>query len=111
AYYIERPDQAAAIFNDELEGLLGMGAQNVRVEVRVAPAVTLAAVHHEYPRSAGEDGALRLELGDLYAREPKSLLCEFVAGEVNAAESVAIATLVVSADVVVAHGIEHQRIE
>lgn len=111
AYYIERPDQAAGIFTDELEGLLGLGAQNLRVEVRPAAAVTLAAVHHDYPRNTATDGALRLELGDLYAREPRSLLCEFLTGDVGAADPVAIATLVVTADVVVPQGIEHQRIE
>lgn len=109
-YYIERPDQAPAIFNDELQGLLDIAAQNVRVEVRPADAVTLAAVHHEYPRTTQQDGALRLELGDLYPREPKSLLCEFLVSDVAAA-AVAVVTLVVTADVVNEQGIEHQRIE
>ena len=112
AYYIERSDQAAAIFGDELQGLLGLGAQNVRVEVRPAAAVTLAAVHHEYPRTTAADGALRLDLGDLYAREPRSLLCEFlVTADAGQATSLPVATLVVTADVVVAEGIEHRRVE
>ncbi|MFW6201034.1 MAG: vWA domain-containing protein [Gemmatimonadota bacterium] len=78
-YYIEHADQAPAVFESEIEGLLGLAAQNVTVEVRAEASVRLAAVHHRYPREA-VDGGLRLELGDLYAREPKGVLAEFLVG-------------------------------
>jgi len=110
-YYIERPDQAPAIFAHELEGLLGIAAQNLRVEVRPADTVRLAAVHHEYPRVDADGGTLRLELGDLYPREPKSLLCEFMVSDVVSTGSIPVATLVVTADVLCERGVEHQRIE
>jgi Ca-activated chloride channel homolog len=101
-YYIERPDQAASIFGDELQDLFDLGAQNVAVVVKPAAAAQLTAVHHDYASSSTADG-LRIELGDVYAREPKPLLVELlVAGAV--AGELLIAELVVSADVVTAEG-------
>ena len=76
-YYIERPDQAADVFAEELEGLLTLCAQTVSVEIRPSDAVTLTAVRHQYPTSTLGTGGARLELGDVYAREPKSVLVEF----------------------------------
>lgn len=108
-YYIEHEDQAAAIFADELQGLLDLGAQNVAVEVRPAAATQLVAVHHDYP-SSSQASTLRVELGDLYAREPKPLLAEFlVAGDV--ALPAPVAELVVSGDVILEDGrVERQVI-
>jgi Ca-activated chloride channel family protein len=110
-YYIEAADQAAAIFNDELQGLLEIAAQNLRVEIRPQAATSLAAVHHEYPRVAAADGALALELGDLYPREPKSLLCEFLVSDVADAAPRAVALLVITADVIEADGVAHTTLE
>jgi Ca-activated chloride channel homolog len=76
-YYIENPDQAASIFGDELQDLMALGAQNVAVTVRPAPAAQLTTVHHDYPRTAAGT-ALTLDLGDIYAREPKPLLIELL---------------------------------
>jgi Ca-activated chloride channel homolog len=108
-YYIEHADQAASIFGDELQDLLDLGAQNVAVLVKPAAAARLTAVHHDYPSSATE-GGLRVELGDVYAREPKPLLAEMlVPGDV--ADAVLVAELVVSGDVLTADGgVERQVI-
>ena len=76
-HYIEHADQAAAIFGEELAGLLSLAAQNLTVTIVPGPAAQAVAVHHSYPRFETPDG-LRLELGDLYAREPKLLLMEFL---------------------------------
>jgi len=76
-WYIERADQAAGVFAEELEGLLTLCAQTVSVEIRPSPAVTLTAVRHQYPTTTLGTGAARLEIGDIYAREPKSVLVEF----------------------------------
>lgn len=77
-YYIEHPDQAPAVFEAEIEGLMALAAQNVVVTVSPGRAVEIAAVHHRYPTRSLDHGALRLELGDLYALEPKSLLVELL---------------------------------
>jgi Ca-activated chloride channel homolog len=103
-YYIEKPDQAPAIFEAEIAGLMALTAQNVAVTIAPAPAVQLAAVHHQYPRQQTDDGALRLELGDLYALEPRSLLAEFaVQGPADGTE-VDVATFTVEGHVLTAGG-------
>ncbi|HEX2166980.1 MAG TPA: VWA domain-containing protein [Longimicrobiales bacterium] len=107
-YYIEHTDQAASIFADELQGLLDLGAQNVAVEVRPA-AADLVAVHHDYP-SSNDRGVLRVALGDLYAREPKPLLAEFLVG-IDVELPAPVAELVVSGDVLLEDGrVERQTI-
>jgi Ca-activated chloride channel family protein len=88
-YYIEEPDQAPAVFEAEIEGLMALAAQNVAVTIAPAATVEHATVLHQYPRQQTDAGALRLELGDLYALEPKSLLVEFLIGGGDDQEGVA----------------------
>ena len=87
-HYIEHADQAASIFGEELEGLLSLAAQNLTLTIRPAPAAQTVAVHHSYPRQE-TTGGLRLELGDLYAREPKLVLMEFLVTSLEPAVDVA----------------------
>ena len=109
-YYIERPDQAPAVFAEEIEGLLSLCAQNLSVEIRPASATRLSAVHHRYPREPLPDG-MRLELGDLYARDPRLLLAEFLVAVDDPAAEVEIAELTLTAHVVTDDGgIERQEI-
>lgn len=72
-YYIEKVDQASGVFEEELEGLLSLAAQNVRVTVRPGADADSVKVLHEYPSHA-EGDVLTLEVGDLYAREPRRIL-------------------------------------
>jgi Ca-activated chloride channel homolog len=94
-YYIETPDQAPAVFETEITGLMSLAAQNVSVNIAPAEMVEHAKVVHQYPSQEGRGGAVRLELGDLYAFEPKSLLMEFLLRSDSPTE-VAVATLTVS---------------
>jgi len=117
-WYIERPDQAADVFAEELEGLLTLCAQTVSVEIRPTDAVTLTAVRHQYPLTALGNGSARLEIGDVYAREPKSVLAEFfvptlldASGSVGDAGEVRVAELMVVAHVLTEQGgVERQEI-
>jgi Ca-activated chloride channel family protein len=76
-YYIEKVDQASGVFEEELEGLLSIAAQNVRVTVRPGAAAEHVKVLHDYPSHAAGD-VLTLEVGDLYAREPRRILMAFL---------------------------------
>lgn len=89
-YYIEDPDGAPAVFAEEIEGLLSLCAHDIRVAVRPAAAAQLTLVHHAYP-SHEIEGGVRLELGDLYARDPRRLLAEFAVPVADPGEEVAIA--------------------
>lgn len=114
-WYIERADQAADVFAEELEGLLTLCAQMVTVDIRPSSAVTLTAVRHDYPAASLGNGSVRLQLGDLYAREPKSLLVEFFApvllDDASEATDLAVAEVALTAHVLTdAGGVERQEI-
>jgi Ca-activated chloride channel family protein len=109
-YYIERPDQAPGVFEEEIEGLLSLAAQNVAIEVRPVDAVQLTTVWHDYPAFA-IPGGRRIEIGDIYAREPRSLILEFLVPALGDQPEMNIASLRVSADVLTAGGgVAHQSV-
>jgi Ca-activated chloride channel family protein len=109
-YYIEQPDQAPAVLSAELEGLLSLSAQNVAVTLRPARAARLSLIHHNYASQNIEDG-VRLRMGDLYAREPRLLLAEFVVNHRAPAREMEVAEFTVHADVLAADGsVEHQDV-
>ena len=67
------------IFEEELEGLQSLVAQNVRVEVEPGADADFVHVLHEYPNHS-ERNVLTLEVGDLYAREPRRIIMVFLLG-------------------------------
>ena len=77
AYYVEHADQASGVFEEELEGLLSLVAQNVRVRIRPGAGAEAMKALHDYP-SHSEGRELTLEVGDLYAREPRRVLLEIL---------------------------------
>lgn len=106
-YYIERLDQTGSIFEEELEGLLSIAAQNLTVRIRPQGGASLITVHHTYPSVAEADDVLALSLGDLYAREPGELLVDFIvpeSPEIGEGAPVAIAEVTVEADAWAADG-------
>ena len=110
-WYIERPDQAPGVFEEEIEGLLSLSAQNVAIEIRPGTQVQLTAVHNDYPFAELPGGARRYELGDLYAREPKSMLVEFLVPGLDERALTAVAHVVVHAHVLTDAGsVERQEI-
>jgi Ca-activated chloride channel family protein len=110
-YYVERPDQALGVFEEELTGLLTLSAQNVVLEIRPGSEVQLVAVHHRYPKRDSVHPGITLEVGDLYAREPKSILVEFFVPGLDRLGDVSIAQIAVSAHVLTdAGGIERQEL-
>lgn len=110
-WYIERPDQASGIFEEEIEGLLSLSAQNVAVEIRPSAAVHLVAVHNDYPFTDMPDAVRRFELGDLYAREPRSLLVEFLVPGLDPVAMTEVAAIIVHAHVMTEDGgIERQEV-
>lgn len=103
-YFIEDPEQAPAVFEAEIEGLMSLAAQNVTVRVTPSPAVEHVTVFHQYPRQPTSDGSLSLELGDLYALEPQSLLCEFLLSSDVGTTEAAVAEFTVGAYVLLPNG-------
>ena len=112
AYYIEEVDQATGVFEEELEGLLSIAAQNLRVSVRPGADAEFVQVRHHYPSHADGD-VLTLEVGDLYAREPRRVLMEFLLGPGSEeGAEVQVADVTLEAHVVTEDGgVELQRID
>lgn len=109
-YYIETPEQAPSVFEEEIEGLLTLVAQNLQLHIQPQSATDLVRVRNVYPSRAVENGVI-VDVGDLYAREPKSVLMEFVLPATPGPEPVQVASVVISADVITeGGGVEHQRI-
>jgi Ca-activated chloride channel homolog len=110
-YYVERPDQAPGIFEEEVEGLLSLAAQNVAVNVEVGAGAELLAVRHSYP-SSGTEGGLRLEVGDLYAREPRLVLMDFLLADAEPGTEVELGRIRVEGHVLAAGGgVERRTID
>src|SRR5690606_26208676 len=107
-YYIERPDQALAIFQDELSDLLDTCAQNLAVTLAPAAATQGVRVRHAYTSTSTPAG-VRYDMGDLYAREPRQLLVEFRLPSVPD-ETVPVATLTVTADVLDGDDVRHETV-
>lgn len=104
-WHIERADQAQQVFAEELAGLQSLSAQNLAVELRPSDDVASFAVVHDYPAVVIPDGT-RIELGDLYVREPRKLLVEFVVPALTdgVRADLAVAHVQLSAHVLLADG-------
>jgi len=113
AYYIEEVDQAVGVFEEELEGLASLVAQNLRVSITPGAGADFVQVFHEYPSHA-EGETLTLEVGDLYGREPRRILIEFMvppidedegaSGDHGVADPIEVAHLAVVGHVLTAAG-------
>ncbi|MDQ8155225.1 MAG: VWA domain-containing protein, partial [Gemmatimonadota bacterium] len=109
-WYIERVDQAASVFLEEIEGLLSLSAQNLTVTLTGSAAVRDVVVWGEWPTVAHTND-LTISLGDLYAREPRRLLVEFVVSDRMAKKmGGAVGEVRLEADVLTADGGVHHVI-
>ena len=103
-YYIERTDQALGVFEEELEGLLSLAAQNIRVSIRPGRDADFVRVVHQYPNHSEAD-VLTIDVGDLYAREPRRVLMEFLLRpEASEAEEAEVAEVTLAAHVLTRGG-------
>ena len=75
AYYVDDPDQAPAIFAQELEGLTSLVAQNVSVEIHGSDDVATVGIVNGFPQVA-IDGGVQIQLGDALALERRRVMFE-----------------------------------
>jgi Ca-activated chloride channel family protein len=108
-WYVERDDQMAAIFEEEISGLVALAAQNVEVEVElVHPRAAGVSFLQSYPVQATPQGTWRVSLGDLYATGPRALGVVLHVEEVRELGAVEVARVRITADVVGEGGIEQR---
>lgn len=110
-WYIETLDRMGPIFDEEIEGLVALAAQNVTVEIRLLhPRTQGVTFLQDYPVQRTPEGSFVASLGDLYATSPRSLGLIFHVEDVAALGETQVGEVRLSADVVSAAGIEHRVI-
>jgi Ca-activated chloride channel homolog len=70
----DSPEKFPAIFQQELDSLLKLSAQNVRVRVKQLHYCTGVAVISDYPTLSLPEGGIELTLGDLVSEEERVLV-------------------------------------
>jgi Ca-activated chloride channel family protein len=74
-YFIDNPDQAPAIFNEELQDLMNVVGQNLIVTLTPTERVDEINQLNAYPTEKNGK-VLQFQMGDLYADEIKTLVLE-----------------------------------
>ncbi len=91
-HYLEKPDEVAAVFDDELTKMTTVVGRNLQLVIEPGPNVTIQALPGFTP---GADGKLYAPVGDLAAGEVRDLMFPITVaarGEGSTAE-IALATL------------------
>jgi len=97
-YFIESPESIPAIFQEELNGLLGVVAQNITAQVQtVVNGVRFIGQMNDYPSEQIPQGHL-IRLGDAYADEVKAMVLEFDLPAVAEAGQPVLATIILRWD-------------
>lgn len=73
-YYIEKPDDIPDIFAKELEGVLAVVAQNLRMKITPSETAYISNIYGYQPIE--KSGGVELSLGDIFTQEVKSVLIE-----------------------------------
>jgi Ca-activated chloride channel family protein len=107
-WYVEKDDQMAGIFAEEIEGLVALAAQNVVVEVTLNhPKAAGVSFLQAYPVQVFPDNRWRITLGDCHATSPLVLGMIVHLEDVAALGDVQVATVRTAADVIRPDGVEH----
>lgn len=76
-YWCEGADAAARVFLGEFEGLASVVAQNVAITIHPTEAVAVVRVLNDFAVTELDDGAVRVDLGDAFGGERRSVLVAF----------------------------------
>jgi Ca-activated chloride channel family protein len=110
-WYVESHDQMGPIFEEEIEGLVSLAAQNVEVTLTLshdrAAGVTFP---QDYLTYQSAEGTWHITLGDLYGNAPLNLASVIHIEDVAELGQVEVGTVVIEADVIQSNGIEHRTI-
>jgi len=108
-WYIESEDQMTSVFDEEIEGLVSLAAQNLKVAVRLSdPRVQGVTFVQDYPMQRTESGDWVTAVGDLYGTAGRALGLVFHVENVEQLGSVRLGEVEVAADVLTPEGVEHR---
>jgi len=106
-YFIESPEVAPQIFQEELSGLLNVVGQNLMISLNPTAQVSSVRQLNAYPMV--QDGkSTRFRLGDIYGNEVKTLMLELNIPALRSLGEAQIATLRFEYDDVAGDYTEHQ---
>jgi Ca-activated chloride channel family protein len=94
-YWCDGPDQAAAVFADEFQGLASVVAQNISVELTPTAQVATATILNEFPITDIPGGGVQVALGDAYGEEVRRVVAAFHLRPIIASGPVDVATLTI----------------
>jgi Ca-activated chloride channel family protein len=78
-YFVDAPDKMTTIFNNELNGLLSVAAQNAELRIKLPKGIT---IQKEYPLKWQQNGdEIIVKLRDLSSEEIKATLFTFRIGD------------------------------
>lgn len=109
-YFIDDPDQAPAIFSEELRDLLSVVGQNLVITLALSEDVEMIRQLNTYPTEARER-VVTFQLGDLYADEVKTLLVELSIPELGELGEVEVARLRFDYDELSKDRVTHRTLE
>lgn len=109
-YFIESPEAAPLIFQEELRGLLSVVGQNLVIKVDRTEYVTKVTQLNAYPTHA-EGTHISYRLGDVFGDEVKALLLELDVPAINDIGQRQIATLYFDYDELSNQGAQHRTWE
>ncbi len=108
-WYIESIDQMGPVFDEEIEGLVSLVAQNAAVRIRLTHAgVQGVTLVQDLPVERPADGSFAVTIGDVYATSPRELGLIFHVDNLEAMGPTTLGEVEIKADVVTDVGIEHR---
>ena len=92
-YWCESADPATRVFQREFDGLASVVAQNVAVIIEPTEAVAVVGILNDFRVTELDNGALRVDLGDAFGDETRSVVVGFHLRPHSTAGTVEVATL------------------
>jgi Ca-activated chloride channel family protein len=109
-YFIESPEVAPTIFQEELRGLLSVVGQNLVISLEPGEYVSGISQLNAYPSTADKQ-RVSFRLGDVFGDEIKTLALELSLPAIEQTGEMKIATLRFDYDELTEHGAEHRVLE
>jgi Ca-activated chloride channel homolog len=110
SWYVEHPNQAEGIFEEEIHGLLNLAARGVHVRLRTGGAARFRTLRHDYPVTH-VPGGVDIAVGELYASEPRLVLLEFELREWHPGQEIELGTIEVVGAVLTSGGFPGEELD
>ena len=108
-WYVENVDQMGGIFDEEIEGLVALAAQNLEIAVHLTdPRVAGVSFPQSFDVKRTGDGTYVTTFGDLYATTPRVLGIIFHVENLTELGQTTLGEVVVKGDHLVEDGVEHR---